>query len=164
MKKSIMLGLLMLTITAFSQRFERLTSTYTSFKRHFSYSIEGGFVDNLPRQFIAGNKSDWLTDPAGAQVIQGNSISGINILPGGIGTVSVLENILLTDFIVPVQDGNDLYGYGTGIYYPQGENSNSYVFFATYERRSMTPVSIVYYDLLYSDAASPQNTAGTRIK
>ena len=56
----ILIFLVMFSMTALPQRFVVKTTDLTDFKRHFTYSIEGGFVDNLPRQFIAGNKSDFF--------------------------------------------------------------------------------------------------------
>jgi len=57
MKKYFLFSLLvMLSMNVLPQRFEVETALSGSFKRHFTYSIEGGFVDNLPRQFVAGNE------------------------------------------------------------------------------------------------------------
>lgn len=165
-KLSIVIIILMVISTnGFSQRFERWTSLNSDFKRHFTYTIEGGYVDNLPRHFIAGNESDYLSSLSGARVVQGNSIAGTNIFLGGARRLLSTDKILLTDFIVPQQE-NDLYAYGTGIYYPNGPNDEAFVFFGKYERRSMIPVSVIYYDLLYPNESATQkgNTAGTRIK
>lgn len=129
--KKILLSLLFsaIFIAVFSQRFEVETSTnLANFKRHFTYSIEAGFVDNLPRQFVAGNKSDFLVN--GADVIQGNSFVGTAPYPGKSATFQAFptdEKMLLTDFVVPKQGGNALYAYGTGIYFPDGAGLSGYV-------------------------------------
>jgi len=68
--------LVMFSMTVLPQRVEVFTSNTTDFKRHFTYSIEAGFVDNLPRQFVAGTESDFLLSLTGARVIQGNPIAG----------------------------------------------------------------------------------------
>ena len=167
--KKYLLSLVFSTIIlgAFSQRFEVETSTNTaSFKRHFTYSIEGGFVDNLPQQFVTGNESDFLLHPDGAELLQGNSIAGNIIYNGKVAKFinSQDEKMLLTDFVVPKQGGNALYAYGTGVYFLSGGSSSSFPFFAVYERKSMEVISMVYYNLLYPGVEVPRNTAATRIK
>jgi hypothetical protein len=166
--KKILLSFLFsaIFISAFSQRFEVETSiSPASFKRHFTFSIEGGFVDNMPRQFVAGNQSDFLDN--GANVLQGNSFAGSLPYPGKSATFQAYptgEKMLLTDFVVPKQGGNALYAYGTGIYFPDGAGLSGYPFFAVYERKSMEVISMVYYNLLYPGVEVPRNTAATRIK
>ena len=155
-------------IEAFSQRYEVETFTnLLDFKRHFSYSIEGGFVDNLPRQFIAGNGSDFLLNANGAKEILGNSVAG-PVLYGGrkanFSTIGTFEKMLLTDFAVPKQGGNALYAYGTGVYFPNGASLSSFPFFAIYERKTMEVISMVYYNLSYPGLDVNRNTAATRIK
>ncbi|MDX9909554.1 MAG: hypothetical protein RBS23_08835 [Mariniphaga sp.] len=166
MKKNFISFLLvMLSMTVLPQRVEVNTFLSGSFKRHFTYSIEGGFVDNLPRQFVAGTVSDYLVN--GAKIIQGNPIAGTVPYSGKSATFNdsiSIERMLLTDFVVPKQGGNALYAYGTGIYFPGGAGLSGYPFFAVYERKSMEVISMVYYNLLYPGVEVPRNTAATRIK
>lgn len=141
MKKTLLtLAFFGILIAGFSQRFEVKTFTDPqNFKRHFTYSIEGGFVDNLPRQFIAGNGSDFLLSGGGAIELQGNSVA-VPMLYGGRKANfpgGSIEKMLLTDFVVPKQGGNALYGYGTGVYFPNGASLSSFPFFAIYERKTM---------------------------
>lgn len=126
MKRTILSILtILLCLSGYSQRFEVNTSLSLNFKRHFTHTIEGGFVDNVPRQFIAGNESDYLLYSAGAKLIQGNTINGTIFLNGKNSYFPAGDNrkFLLTDIVVPSQGGDAQQGYGCGIYYPAGENS-----------------------------------------
>jgi hypothetical protein len=148
--------------TGFAQRYTVVTSIPSiPFKRHFSYSIEGGFVDNLPRQFIAGDRTDWITHN---KALVGNSISGTVFLNGSQCNLTPgnSENIILTDFVI--QPGNYEYAAGTGVYFPNGPTGMGYPFFGIYERRAMQIVSLIYYDLSYPADVSAKQAAGVRIK
>ncbi|HAH57913.1 MAG TPA: hypothetical protein DCL86_07175, partial [Bacteroidales bacterium] len=146
----------------FAQRYTVVTSIPSiPFKRHFSYSIEGGYVDDLPRQFIAGDRTDWIIH---SKLLVGNSISGSLFHNGrecGLDQVN-FENIILTDFVI--QPGNYEYAAGTGIYFPDGPTGMAYPFFGIYERRAMQIVSLIYYDLSYPADVSAKQAAGVRIK
>lgn len=113
--------LVMFSMTVLPQRYEVNTTGTGSFKRHFTFSIEGGFVDNLSRQFVAGTESDFLLSTFGAKMLKGNSFVSTVPFPGKSVTFQndpTSEKMLLTDFVVPKQGGNALYAYGTGIYFP----------------------------------------------
>lgn len=164
MKKLHLIFLLtILSLTGFSQRYTVTTYGFpNTFKRHFSYSIEGGYVDNLPRQFVAGDNTDWLLNSRG---IVGNSISGTLFHNGRRANLlnqNPTDNIILTDFVV--QPGNYEYAAGTGIYFPDGPTGAAYPFFGIYERREMNIVSLIYYDLSYPADVSSKQAAGVRIK
>lgn len=84
MKKFLLVTLLSVTtVLTMAQRWEVNTASNANFKRHFTHTIEGGFVENLPRHFIAGNENDFLMYLAGAKTIQGNSINGSTFITPG---------------------------------------------------------------------------------
>lgn len=164
MKKLQLFFLLtILSISGFSQRYVVMTHpSSANFKRHFSYSIEGGYVDNLPRQFIAGDNTDWITH---STVLSGNSISGTLFHNGrkcNLSSIPAVDNIILTDFVI--QPGNYEYAAGTGIYFPNGPTGMGYPFFGIYERREMSIISLIYYDLSYPADVNAKQAAGVRIK
>lgn len=150
--------MLMISCLTFSQ-ISYVKTGDPNFKRHFSYSIEGGLVDNLPRQFVAGDKTDWMVN---SKEIVGNSFSGALANNGRGGSVNPPLNIVLTDFVV--EPGNYQYAKGTGIYFPNGPTGMGYPFLGTYDRRSMQIVSLVYYNLSYPVDVAAKNAAGVRIK
>ena len=161
-KLHFILFLALLGFSGFAQRYTVQTSlTPLTFKRHFSYSIEGGYVDNLPRQFIAGDETDWI---ANSKQLVGNSISGTVFHNGRQCNLDpiALDKIILSDFVV--QAGNYEYAAGTGIYFPNGPTGMGYPFFGIYERRAMQIVSLIYYDLSYPADVSSKQAAGARIK
>lgn len=163
MKKSLLIFLLALICMAGSpQRFEVVTSDpAVPFKRHFSYSIEKGYVDGLSRQVVAGNQTDWLIN---SKVVKGNSINNNTFLSGrAVEMIDVADNILMTDFVIAPENANSEYAAGTGIYFPLGPNGLGYVFLGIYERRTGQLSNLVYFDLLYSGDVLG-NTVGTRIK
>lgn len=115
--------LTILSTFGYSQRYYVETSNASlTFKRHFSYSIEGGLVDNLPRQFIAGNETEWMVN---SKKVMGNSFSGPLVHSGRLGAVISPKNIIMSDFVV--QPGNYQYAAGTGLYLPNGPNGMGYV-------------------------------------
>ncbi len=161
MKKSILFLLVgLISLTGFSQRFEVTTSSSSAqYKKHYSHSIEGGFVNNQPRQFVVGNKTDWGTN---SHVINGHLIDGANFITGKKPTVTLVENIQLTDFtIYPTEDYQ--YGAGTGVYYPNGVTGMGYPFLGIYDKVTMALISVEYFDLSYSGAQEPTNAVGLRI-
>lgn len=163
MKKNYLILAILLcgTLSGFSQKFTNFVSLDASFKRHYSWSIEGGFVDNQPRQFIAGNQSDFILSSDGAQDIRGRSINGTTFLTG---TNEYLNpgKYLLTDFtIVP---GSFEYAAGTGIYFPTGGTGMGYPFLGIFQRRTMTLISLQYYNVAYPVQTEDRNAAGVRIK
>ncbi|NOU46604.1 MAG: hypothetical protein HOO86_06025 [Bacteroidales bacterium] len=163
MKKTLLILLLiLLSVAGFPQRFEVATSDpLIPFKRHYSYSIEGAYVNDRPRQVVAGNQTDWLVN---SKVIKGNSIEGTTFLSGrAVELTNETANILLTDFIITPDNLESEYAAGTGIYFPSGPTGMGYVYLGIYERRTMQIISLKYFDLLYP-GEEPRNTAGTRIK
>lgn len=163
MKKILLISLLsLICLAGFPQRFEVQTSDpAVPFKRHFSYSIEKGYVEGRPRQVVAGNQTDWLVNN---KVVMGNAINA-NVFSTGkaVEVINDGENILLTDFTVAPENENSEYAAGTGIYFPVGPTGMGYVYLGIYERRTRQITTLVYYDLLYP-GEKPRNTAGTRIK
>jgi len=163
MKKVLLISLFsLLWIAGFPQRFEVVTSDAgTPFKRHFSYSIEKGYVDGLPRQVVAGNQTDWLVN---SRMVKGNSINNNTFLSGrAVELIGASDNILMTDFAVAPENTNSQYAAGTGIYFPSGPNGQGFVFLGIYQRGTGQLTTLVKFDLLYSGDILG-NTIGTRIK
>lgn len=133
-KKSILLIILILSITTQAQKIEVRTLNVFNFKRHFTYSIESGLVDNQVKQYIAGNKTDYVNFASNTEAnsVFNNTVSN----KGQTNFLSQSEKILLTDFVV--QPGNFETAAGTGIYFPNGPTGMGYPFFALYDRRTMT--------------------------
>ncbi|PIY30794.1 MAG: hypothetical protein COZ08_10900 [Bacteroidetes bacterium CG_4_10_14_3_um_filter_42_6] len=161
MKKSFLFMLIgLIGLTGFSQRFKVTTYyQFAQYKKHYSHSIEGGFVNNQPRQFVVGNETDWGVN---SFVINGHLIDGANFITGKKPTVAAPENIQLTDFtIYPTEDYQ--YGAGTGVYYPLGISGMGYPFLGIYDKATMALISIEYFDLSYPGIQDPANAIGLRI-
>ena len=161
MKKLTLLMLMALIgLTGFSQRFKVQTYGNQNFyKKHYSHSIEGGFVNNQPRQFVVGNETDWGTN---SHVINGHLIDGSNFITGKKPTVDDPLRIQLTDFtIYPTDDYQ--YGAGTGVYYPDGTAGMGYPFLGIYDKVTMALISVEYFDISYPGIQDPANAVGLRI-
>jgi len=154
----VLMGLI--GLTGFSQRFKvTIPVTATQYKKHYSHSIEGGFVNNQPRQFVVGNQTDWGTN---SRIINGHLIDGANFITGKKPTVLYPKNVQLTDFLIyPTEDYQ--YGAGTGVYYPNGVAGMGYPFLGIYDKATMALISIEYFDLSYPDIQDPANAVGLRI-
>lgn len=162
MKKVLLVALLcVFGMTAFPQRFKVETFTDpTQYKKHFSHSIEEGFVNGDLRQFIVGNETDkGLYNRA----VTGQSVNGPAFLHARRVSVEKEQNFLLTDFTVYAPD-DSRFAAGTGVYYPEGITGMGYPFLGIYERGSMQLVNAMYYDLAYPGVDAPRNTTGLRIK
>jgi len=154
----VLMGLI--SLTGFSQRFKVTTSSsFAQYKKHYSHSIEGGFVNNQPRQFVVGNQTDWGTN---SYVINGHLIDGANFITGKKPTVLYPKNVQLTDFLIyPTEDYQ--YGAGTGVYYPLGVTGMGYPFLGIYDKVTMALLSVEYFDLSYPGIQEPANAVGLRI-
>ena len=164
MKKSFLFFLIITTgLLGFSQRFEVTTSTFPfDYKKHYTHSIEGGFVNGQARQFIAGNETDYGFI---SKRITGHPIDGVNFLTGRtfIPITNPDVRIQLTDFtIYPTEDYQ--YGAGTGIYYPNGITSSGYPFLGIYDKTTMAVISAMYYDLSYPGMSEATSAVGLRVK
>ncbi len=163
MKKIILLSLMALMgLTGFSQRFKVVTFNQPNqYKKHFSSSIQGGLENNLPRQFVAGNTTDWGLY---SKEITGRKINRTHFLEGRtFKPVNLSANVQLTDFtIYPTSDFQ--YGAGTGVYYPNGVTGMGYPFLGIYDKATMTVISAEYFYLSYPGITSPANAIGLQIK
>ena len=94
--------------------------------------------------------------------VSGQSVTG-NVI--GQGRVAYIAGkIALTDFAVFPSTENQ-YAVGTGIYYPNIPNDYSgYPFMGIYDRRTMTPINLYYYNLSYPGDKVDKNSVGLRIK
>lgn len=163
MKKILTTAILIafVTVGAFAQLLEK--SNYDdpiTYKKHFSHNIEGGTVDGIPKEFVVGNNTDFLTQN---YRVSGQSVTGNVIGQGVIGQLFT-GNLALTDFAVFPSSENQ-YAVGTGIYYPDVPNDYSgYPFMGIYDRRTMTPINLYYYNLSYPVDKVDKNSVGLRIK
>ncbi len=165
MKKHFLFLLIILTgYSGFSQRFKVVTATNSPpYKKHYSHSIEGGFVNGQPRQFVVGNKTDWLMNNRN---VVGQAINGTNFVGRDCYLTIVppdeLDKIQLTDFtIYPTEDYQ--YGAGTGVYYPTGVTGMGYPYLAIYDKVTMEVVNSYFYNLTYPNGQDPSNAIGLRI-
>jgi hypothetical protein len=163
MKKfSLFFLMALICLTGFSQRFKVITSTnFQEYKKHYSHSIEGGYVNNQSRQFVAGNVTDWGYEN---YEVTGHPFDGVSLLPGRKAYLNVGdERVQLTDFTIYPTDEYQ-YGAGTGVYYPNGTGGMGYPFFAIYDKITMAIISAEYYNLVYPGIQEPANAVGLRIK
>ncbi len=163
MKKNLttLVLLAFLTVSAMAQLFEKSNHGLLSdYKKHYSHNIEGGTVDGVQKEFVIGNNTDFLTVN---NKVSGQSVTGNFIGQGVIGEL-IVENIALTDFAVFPSTENQ-YAVGTGIYYPDIPNDYSgYPFMGIYDRRTMTPINLYFYNISYPVDKKDKNSVGLRIK
>ena len=150
-------------LTGFSQRFKVQTYySLSTYKKHYSHSIEGGIENNQLRQFVAGNFTDWGFYN---YRVTGHPIDGTNFLQGRKAQLSnnvYGERAQLTDFtIYPTDDYQ--YGAGTGVYYPNGTAGMGYPFLGIYDKVTMALISVEYFDISYPGIQDPANAVGLRI-
>jgi hypothetical protein len=161
-KYSLFFLVILIGLSGFSQRFKVETTNSSAFyKKHYSHSIEEGFVNGQSRQIVAGNETDWLTNN---HHIKGQSINGTTFLGGRDFEVTLTENIQLTDFTI-YPTNNSRFGAGTGIYYPNGVNGMGYPYLAIYDKSSMTVTSSYWYNVVYQSAGIevPSDAIGLKI-
>ncbi len=164
MKKFLLLFCIaLISFSASSQRWlvPTLVDYDYQYKKHYSHTIEGGIEDGRFMQYIAGNKTDWgvhNTNVTGHKFNETVAISCIDV-----SAAAQNNNVHFTDFTVyPTKDPR--YGAGTGIYYPNGETSNGYPFFALYEKASSQIISAFYYHIEYPGTQETVHATGLRIK
>lgn len=146
--------------SSFAQLFEKSHySTYGWYKKHYSHNIEAGIVDGIQKEFVVGNNTDFLTQNF---QVYGQSVTG-NVIGIGVQAQVFPYKVALTDFtVLPTSDNR--YAVGTGIYYPSTSNLSGFPFLGIYDRRTMTPINLYYYDLSYPTDKVDKNSVGLRIK
>jgi hypothetical protein len=155
----VLLGLL--GLTAFPQRFKVETFTDSvQYRKHYSHSIEEGFINGDLRQFIVGNETDkGLYNKA----VTGQSVNGPVFLHGRRVSVDEKANFQLTDFTAYAPD-DSRFAAGTGVYYPDGVTGAGFPFLGIYERGNMQLINAMFFYLSYYGNEKASTTAGLRIK
>jgi len=146
-----------------AQLFEKSNhGTFADYKKHYTHNIEGGTVDGVQKEFVVGNNTDFLTVN---QKVSGQSVTGNVIGQGIVGyPLPSTARVALTDFAVLPSSENQ-YAVGTGIYYPDVQNDLSgYPFMAIYDRKTMIPYILYYYNISYPIDKVDKNSIGVRIK
>lgn len=161
-KYFLFFSIILISISGFSQRFKVVTETTPiEYKKHYSHSIEGGFVNGQARQFVAGNETDWLTYN---KDVKGQAIEGITFVAGRdcIADPFGSGNIQLTDFtIFPTAEFQ--YGAGTGVYYPTGVTGMGYPYLAIYDKITLEVIASYWYNVVYPNGSDPSNAIGVKI-
>lgn len=109
MKKiKLLLMILLCSSSIFAQEWQvqTLYDQLGQYRKHYSHNIEGGMVDGIQRDFVAGNSNDYGVVN---NVIDGQSIEGTNFLQRKSFTIE--EKLHFTDFTV--HPTNTEYGVGT---------------------------------------------------
>lgn len=165
MKKFLttLITLAFFTISAMAQLFEKPNhGDFYTYKKHYSHNIEGGTVDGVQKEFVVGNNTDFLTVN---RKVSGQSVTG-NVIGDGIAgnPLPSTARVALTDFAVLPSTENQ-YAVGTGIYYPDIQTDLSgYPFMAIYDRKTMIPYILYYYNISYPIDKVDKNSVGLRIK
>ena len=148
MKKIILFTLTALfCLPAFAQRLKvRTYNQPLSYLKHYTHNIESAEVNDSLNIYILGN----YTDKGETNYeITGHKINNMTLRVNKKGYPDVsTQNVHLTDF--DLYPSSELrYGYGTGIYYPNGYKDYGYPFLGVYDKYTLDIVSFDYYDLSY---------------
>jgi hypothetical protein len=160
-KISILLLCVLMSAGIYAQRYRVQThEVQNTYKKHYSHSIEGGYVNGSAREFVAGNKTDMISN---SYEITGHAFQ-TGFLSGKWFKDNSDHEILLTDFTIMPSD-NYQYGAGTGVYYPLGITGMGYPYIGVYDKITMEVLYAWYYTVTFpgSGHSNPGHSIGLRI-